>query len=95
MTDKREKSRQEWEQEIVSRQQNITPADFPEGVHYAKIEGIPGIISQVRFWLGIVLLAIGVNFIRSSTSAAKAVAAFAIAAGLFVTITAMRWKDTR
>ena len=95
MTNRREKSRREWEQEIAARQRNITPADYPEGVHYAKIEGIPGIISQVRFWLGIVLLAMGVSFIRSTTSAAKTVAAFAIAAGLFVTITAMRWKDTR
>jgi len=95
MTNKREKSRREWEQEIVARQQNVTPADYPEGAHYAKIEGIPGIVSQVRFWLGIVLIAVGVSMIPSTTSAGKAVAAFTFAAGLFVAITAMRWKDTR
>ena len=95
MTNKREKSRREWEQEIVARQQNITPADYPEGMHYARIKGIPGIVSQVRFWLGIVLIAVGGSMIGSTASAGKVVAAFTLAAGLFVTITAMRWKDTR
>ena len=92
---KREKSRQEWEQEIVRRQQNITPADYPEGLHYARIDGLPKVISQVRFWLGIVLIAVGANMFRSTTSARTAIAALAIAAGLFVTITAMDWKGPR
>ena len=92
---KHEKSRQEWEQEIVRRQQNITPADYPEGLHYAKIDGLPKVISQVRFWLGIVLIAVGANMFRFTASAGTVIAALAIAAGLFVTITAMDWKDPR
>ena len=90
---KREQSRQQWEQEIVRRKQNITPADYPEGVHYARIKGLPRIVSQVRFWLGIVLLVAGIVIFRP-TAFAAALAGLAIALGLLLAITAMDWKDT-
>jgi hypothetical protein len=86
MSNKREKARQLWEQEIRARQQNVTPADYPEGLHYARVEGIPKIVSQWRFWLGIALIAVGVSVFRSSIAAGVA----GIAAGLCITITAMR-----
>ncbi len=88
--DKREKSRQEWEQEIRRRQQNITPANFPEGVHHARIPGLPKIKSQARFWLGIVLIGVGANVFRSTIAAATAIAATTVVLGLIVAISAMR-----
>ncbi len=87
---KREKSRQEWEQEILRRQQNITPADYPEGLHYARIRGLPKVVSQIRFWLGVVLIAVGISMFRTAPSLRMAMAGLAIAAGLFLTIRAMR-----
>jgi hypothetical protein len=86
MSNRREKARQQWEQEIRARQQNVTPADYPEGLHYARVEGIPKIVSQWRFWFGIALIAVGVSVFRSSIPAGVA----GIAAGLCITITAMR-----
>jgi hypothetical protein len=86
MSNKREKARQQWEQEIRARQQNVTPVDYPEGLHYARVEGIPKIVSQWRFWLGIALIAVGVSVFRSSIPAGVA----GIAAGLCITIKAMR-----
>jgi hypothetical protein len=86
MSNRREKARQQWEEEIRARQQNVTPADYPEGLHYARAGGIPKIISQWRFWLGIVLIAVGASLFPSSIPTGVA----GIAAGLFITITAMR-----
>jgi len=91
MTDKREESRQRWEQEIHDRQQNVTPADYPEGLRYARVEGIPRIASKVRFWIGIVLTAVGVSTLRSMIPEGAAIASIAV--GLYVAITAMRWND--
>jgi hypothetical protein len=87
---KREKSRQEWEQELQRRQQNITPAQYPEGVHYARITGIPKIVSQVRFWFGIVLIAVGIGVFRSTHFPATLIAVLTIAVGLIVSVTTMR-----
>ncbi len=94
MTNKREKSRQRWEHEICARQQNVTPAEYPEGMHYARVDGLPKIVFQGRFWLGIVLVAIGVSMFRSTiTVAAAVVACVGVAAGLLFTITAMRLNN--
>ena len=95
MSNKREKARQQWEQEIRARQQNVTPADYPEGLHYAKIDGLPKVVSQVRFWLGVVLVAVGLSMFGFTPPARVAVATLAIAAGLCLFITAMRLKGTR
>jgi hypothetical protein len=86
MSNKREKSQQQWEQQIRARQQNVTPADYPEGLHYARVDGLPKIVSQWRFWLGIVLIAVGASVFRFSIPAGVSV----IAAGLCLTVTAMR-----
>jgi len=88
MADKREESRQRWEQEIVTRQQNITPADFPEGLHYAKFARLPKIISQMRFWIGVILIAAGVAICRSAVPTVVPVAS--IAGGLCLAASAMR-----
>ena len=86
-----EKSRQQWEQEIRARQQNVTPADYPEGLHYVQGHHLPKIVSQRRFWFGVVLAGVGVSVFRSPIPAGVAVAG--IAAGLCLTITAMRLED--
>ena len=90
-TNEGETSRQQWEQEIRARQQNITPPDYPEGLHYVRSDHLPKIVSQARFWSGIVLTAVGVSMFRSTISAGVAVAG--IATGLGLTITAMRLND--
>jgi hypothetical protein len=72
MSNRRERARQQWEQEIRARQQNVTPADYPEGLHYARAACIPKIISQWRFWLGIALIAVGVSVFSSSIPAGVA-----------------------
>jgi hypothetical protein len=97
MSNKREKSRQQWEQEIQARQRNITPADYPEGLHYVRADHLPKIVSQRRFWVGIVLIAVGVSVFRSTIPAGVAVvvAIVAVVAGLCLTITAMRLNDKR
>jgi hypothetical protein len=96
MGNKRERSRQRWEREVRARQQNVTPADYPEGLHYARVDGLPKIVSQGRFWFGIVLIALGVSVFRSTIPASVAVAGVAgIAAGLCLTITAMRLNNKR
>lgn len=89
--DRREKSREQWEQEIVARQQNIIPADFPEGVHYARVDGLPKIVSHARFWIGIVLTALGLEALRSTIPIALTVAI--IAGGVCLAVSAMRWRD--
>jgi len=92
MTGKRERSRQEWEREIVARQQNINPVDFPEGLHHARVGGLAKIVSVTRFWIGIVLIAVGLSMLRSTVPLSFAVAIFA--GGLCLAITAMRWRST-
>jgi len=93
MSNKREKSRQQWEQEIRARQQNVTPADYPEGLHYVRADGLPKIVSQVRFWLGIVLIVVGVSAFRSAMPVGVAVVG--IAAGSCLSITSMRLNNKR
>ena len=97
MSNKREKSRQQWEQEIQARQRNITPADYPEGLHYVRADHLPKIVSQGRFWVGVVLIAVGVSVFRSTIPAGVAVVVgvAGVAAGLCLTITAMRLNDKR
>lgn len=96
MTNTRGKSRQRWEKEIRARQQNITPADYPEGLHYVRGDHLPKIVSQSRFWLGIVLMAVGVKMFFSTIPVWVSVAAGAgIAAGFLLTITAMRFDNER
>jgi hypothetical protein len=93
MTNKLERSRQQWEQAIRARQQNITPADYPEGLHYVRSGHLPRIVSLGRFWFGIVLAAVGASVFRSTIPAVFAVAG--IAAGLCLSITAMRRNNKR
>jgi len=95
VTDKREKSQQLWEQEIRARQQNVTPADYPEGLHYVRGDHLPKIVSQGRFWLGIVVIAVSISVFRSTIPAGIAVVVGigGVAAGLCITITAMRLND--
>lgn len=96
MSNKRERSRRQWEQGIQARQQNIIPADYPEGLHYVRADGLPRIVSQGRFWLGIVVMTVSASVFRSAIPAGVAVAAVAgVAAGVCITITAMRWNNKR
>ena len=96
MGNKREKSRQRWEQEVRSRQQSVTPADYPKSLHYARVDGLPKIVSQWRFWLGIVVTAVSASVFRSAIPMGAAVAAVAgVVSGLGLTITAMRLNDKR
>ena len=90
---KGEKSRQQWEQEIRARQQNVTPAEYPEGLRYVRGDHLPKIVSQGRFWFGIVVAAVGVSVFRSTIPAAVTVAG--IATGLCLAITATRLNDKR
>jgi hypothetical protein len=91
MTSKQDKSRQQWEAEIRARQQNVTPADYPEGLRYVRADGLPRIAPQWRFWLGIVLMAIGVYMFRSAIPVGVAI--LSTAGGLFLSITAMHLKN--
>jgi hypothetical protein len=91
MTSKRDKSRQQWQAEIRARQQNVTPADYPEGLHYVRANGLPRIAPKWRFWLGIVLMAIGVSMFRSAMPVSVAI--LSTAGGLFLSITAMHLKN--
>ena len=96
MSDKREKSRRQWEQEIQARQQNITPADYPEGLHYVRADGLPKIVSQGRFWLGIAVMTLSASVFRSAVPAGIAVVAVAVVViGLCITLTAMRLDKKR
>jgi hypothetical protein len=94
MGNKRERSQQKWEQGILARQRNITPADYPEGLRYVRADYLPKIVSQGRFWGGIVLIAVGVSLVPSTIPTAVAVVAgiASVAAGLFLSVTAMRLK---
>jgi hypothetical protein len=94
MTNKREKAREQWEQEVRARHQNITSADHPEGLHYVRGDHLPTIVSQGRFWFGIVLTTVSVSVFRF-TPPAGVVAVAGIAAGLCLIITAMRLNDKR
>ena len=94
MTNKREKAREQWEHEVRARQQNITPADYPEGLHHVGGDHLPKIVSQGRFWFGIVLTAVSVSVFRF-TFPAGVVAVAGIAAGLCLAITALRLNDKR
>jgi len=93
MVDKREKSRGQWRQEIVARQQNVIPADFPEGLHHVSSDGLVKIPSQARFWIGIAVFAVGVWMYRTSIPPLLAVAT--MAGGLCLAISAMRWRNAR
>ena len=93
MSNKRERSRQQWEQEIQARQQNVTPADYSEGLHYVRANGPPKIVSHVRFWLGIVLVVMAASAFRSAIPVGVAVVG--IAAGSCLTITSMRLNNKR
>lgn len=95
MTDKREKSREEWEQELVDRQQNITPADYANGLHYARIPGLPKIVSLGKFLLGSVLGSIGVRALINLPLMFAPLAVLAVAAGLYLFITSIRWKKSQ
>src|SRR5215469_4112014 len=91
MTNKLEKSWQQWEQEIRARQQSVIPADYPKGLHYMRRDALPKAIAQWRFWLGIVLVALGASMLRASVPVGiAALAGVGVAAGLLLTITAMR-----
>ena len=93
MQDEREKSRLQWEQGIRARQQNVTPADFPEGLHHVSSDGLMRITSQARFWIGIAVFAVGIWMYPSSIPPLLAVAT--IAGGLCLAISAMQWRKAR
>jgi hypothetical protein len=97
MSTKDEKSRPQWEEGIQARQRNTTPADYPEGLRYVRADHLPKIVSQGRFWTGIVLIAVGVSVFRSTipTGVAVVVGIAGVAAGLCLSITAMRLNDNR
>ena len=75
----------------------LTPADYPEGLHYVRADHLPKIVSQGRFWIGIVLIAVGVSVLRSTIPAGVAVVVSisGVTAGLYLSITAMRLNDRR
>jgi len=93
MEDKREKSRERWQREIAARQQNVTPADFPEGLHHLSSDGLVKIASQARFWIGIAVFAAGVWMYRASIPLLLAVAT--MAGGLCLAVSAMQWRNAR
>jgi hypothetical protein len=94
MTDKREISRRQWEQELIDRQDNIT-RKYPKTFFYHYIEGPGSIVSLLRLGLGIVLLAFGARVFPTTVPASIAVAILAIAFGIYFFITAFDWKDSR
>jgi hypothetical protein len=92
MTDKLTKSRERWEQEILARQQNVTPVDYPEGLHYVRTDGrLPKIASQWRFLLGIMLIAIAIFL--SDSAVPMSVLIVGVAGGLLLSLTAVQWKE--
>jgi len=82
-------------QELVDRQQNITPADYPEGLHYATIPDSPKIKSLGKFISGNILVAIGVGVFQHISMTFAPLASAAIAAGLYLFIKSILWKDAR
>lgn len=89
MSKQLEQSREQWEAEIRARQQNVTPADYPEGLQYVK--GLLRIKPQWRFWTGVVVAVIGFSFLHSEMP--PAIAILSIAGGFAASISATRWKD--
>jgi hypothetical protein len=93
MSNRREKSREEWEQELVNRQQNLLPPYFPEGMHYVRLVRGPKIISLWRLLLAAVLLRVGFLLFSFTAALSATFAVATIAAGLYFATTAIRWKD--
>lgn len=77
-----EKDKEQWQREIRASQQNVTPPQYPEGLHYAKARILPAVRSQVRFWSGTLLIVVAAMFFNSRAT----IATFTVALGLVLSI---------
>jgi hypothetical protein len=93
---KREQSREEWEQEIREMQQNITPAEAPWAAHYVAKKGSRAPIQDMphllRLLPGGVLLVLGFSAFSFHTPRSAVFAASALAIGCYLGFTGFRWN---
>jgi len=92
--DKREQSRQEWENEIREVQGNITPDGEFRAAHYiAKRSSsgpIPDLAHLIRLLLGGVVLVLGFNVFSSGIPYSAAIGVAVAAAGCYLGFTGFR-----
>ena len=96
MTKHHERSREEWEQELIDRQHNVTPAERLRASYYASgdlANKRPAIVSILRFVFGLVIAALGIVAFREAESVAIAVSLLAV--GGCIALTAVRWTVRR
>jgi hypothetical protein len=93
---KREQSREEWEQEIREMQQNITPAEAPWAAHYMAKKGssapIQDLAHLIRLLLGAALLVLGIGAFSSSIPHSTVLGVAAMAPGCYLGLTGFRWN---
>ena len=94
--DKREQSRQQWEQEIMERQHNVTPAEQLRTAHHVAKSGagapIVNFAHLARLVLGAALLALALRFFSSGSPYSTALGVVALAAGCYLGFTGLRSK---
>jgi len=97
--DKREQSREQWEQEIREMQQNITPAEAPWAAHYiakkSSAAPIPDLAHLVRLVLGGILLALGINTFSFHIPHGTIFALVVVAIGGCLGFTGFHWNHKR
>jgi hypothetical protein len=93
---KREQSREEWEQEIRDIQQNITPAEAPWAAHYMAKKGFSAPIQDlahfVKLLLGGVLITLGISAFSSGIPHSTELAVATLAAGCYLGWSGFRWN---
>ncbi len=96
---RREQSREEWEQEVREMQQNTAPAEAPWAAHYLAKKGFTAPIQDlthfVKLLSGGVLLTLGIGAFSSGIPHSTAFAVAALAAGCYLGWSGFRWNHTR
>ena len=90
-------SAEQWQQDLVERQQNLTPADITRSSQFRR-SGLPRnaplpiAVTWKRVWVGAVLflLGVGVRLVFDIPYSLVACAALS-ATGLFTMLSAIRW----
>jgi hypothetical protein len=97
--DKREKSREEWERELIEDQYNILPADGSRVGHImAKRSTSPAPIQDfahlIGFLVSAILLGIGLEVFFADIAHKVALGSAALIAGCCLGVATFRWKRT-
>ena len=98
--DRRKQSREEWEQELIEDQYNVTPADGSRVGHIlAKKSSSPGPIPDaahlIRGILGGAFLATAVGIFSSNISHRAWFGIVTLAAGICLLVSSVRWNSKR